>query len=142
MCTTYLACSIINQLKNVGIYVGGYPRLIRLNPFARFKTRGNGGISFKIDMEKYGDEKIDLAKKIVLEGVEKLSQMSCENTNPGVVFYKGDITTKMENYAMKAIYSIISLEEAEDFAKKIGAEIHKFKKEGGHWFYCSYCLSS
>lgn len=131
MCTTYLACSIINQLKNVGIYIGGYPRLIRLNPFARFKTRGNGGISFKIDMEKYGDEKIDLAKKIILESVEKLSQMSCENTNPGVVFYKGDITTKMENYAMKAIYSIISIEEAEDFAKKIGAEIHKFKKGRG-----------
>jgi len=131
MCTTYLACSIINQLKDIGISIEDYPRIIRLNPFARFKTRGNGGISFKIDMDKYDGEKIDLAKKIILENVEKLSEMSCENTNPGVVLYKGDITPEMENYAMKAIYSIISIKEAEDFAEKIGAEIHKFKKGRG-----------
>lgn len=131
MCTTYLACSIINQLKDEGIAIEGLPRLIRLNPFARFKTRGNGGISFKINMDKYNSENIDSAKKIVLKNVEELSQMSCENTNPGVVFYEGEITPEMENYAMKAIYSIISIEEAEKFAKKIGAEIHKFKKGRG-----------
>ena len=131
MCTTYLACSIINQLKEVGIAIVGYPRLIRLNPFAKFKTRGNGGISFKIDIDKYNNEKIVLAKDIILENVEKLSQMSCENTNPGVVFYEGEITSEMENYAMNAIYSIISIKKAEDFAEKIGAEIHKFKKGRG-----------
>jgi len=131
MCTTYLACSIINQLKDLGISIEGYPKLIRLNPFAKFKTRGNGGISFKIDMDSYDGENIDLAKKIILENVEKLSEMSCENTNPGVVFYEGEITPEMENYAMKVIYSIISIEEAEQFGKKIGAEIHKFKKGRG-----------
>ena len=131
MCTTYLACSIINQLKDSGIDIIGLPHLIRLNPFARFKTRGNGGISFKIGIDNYGSENIDLAKKIILENVEKLSQMSFENTNPGVVFYEGEITPEMENYAMKAIYSIISIEEAENFAEKIGAEIHKFKKGRG-----------
>ena len=131
MCTTYLACSIINQLTDVGISIEGYPRLIRLNPFARFKTRGNGGTSFKINMDKYDGKKIDLAKKIILENVEKLSEMACENTNPGVVFYEGDITVEMENYAMKAIYSIISIKEAENFADSIGAEVHKFKKGRG-----------
>ena len=34
MCTTYLACHIIDKLKEVGIEIVGYPRLIRLNPFA------------------------------------------------------------------------------------------------------------
>ena len=131
MCTTYLACSIINQLKEVGIAIADYPRLIRLNPFARFKTRGNGGISFKIDMEKYDNEKIVLAKEIILDIVEELSEMSYENTNPGVVFYEGKITPEMEKYAMEAIYSIISIEKAEKFGKKIGAEIHKFKKGRG-----------
>ena len=131
MCTTYLACSIINQLKELGIGIVGYPRLIRLNPFARFKTRGNGGISFKIDINKYNNEKINLAKEIILKNVEELSQMSCENTNPGVVFYEGEITAEMENYSMKAIYSIISIKEAENFGDMIGAEIHKFKKGRG-----------
>lgn len=131
MCTTYLACSIITQLNDEGIAIEGHPRLIRLNPFARFKTRGNGGISFKIDMGRHSNEKIELAKEIILKNVEELSQLSCENTNPGIVFYKGEITAEMRNYAIKAIYSIISIEEAENFAKKIGAEIHKFKKGRG-----------
>ncbi|RBQ24250.1 tRNA(Ile2) 2-agmatinylcytidine synthetase TiaS [Candidatus Methanobinarius endosymbioticus] len=131
MCTTYLACSIINQLNNIGIKIKGNPRLIRLNPFARFKTRGNGGISFKINLKENNNEKVNLTKKLILENVEKLSELSCENTNPGVVFYKGEITQEMKNYAMKAIYSIISIEEAEKFAKKIGAEIYKFKKGRG-----------
>lgn len=146
MCTTYLACHIINQLKEENIAIVGYPRLIRLNPFARFKTRGNGGISFKIAIAEEDDEysigihyddskekvtKVQLAKKIILKNIEDLSQMSHENTNPGVVFYEGEITEAMKNYAKKAIYSIISIKEAEDFAGKIGAEIHKFKKGRG-----------
>ncbi|MCL2157709.1 MAG: tRNA(Ile)(2)-agmatinylcytidine synthase [Methanobrevibacter sp.] len=146
MCTTYLACHIINQLKEENIAISGYPRLIRLNPFARFKTRGNGGISFKIAIDEENNQnsnntyhneteekgsKIQLAKKIILKNIEELSQMAHENTNPGVVFYEGEISENMKNYAMRAIYSIISIKEAEDFAKSIGAEIHKFKKGRG-----------
>ena len=48
MCTTYLASQIINKLEDNGIELLDYPRLIRLNPFARFKTRGNGGVSLMI----------------------------------------------------------------------------------------------
>ena len=45
MCTTYLCMDLIKKLKKEGYIIEGYPRLIRLNPFARFKTRGNGGVS-------------------------------------------------------------------------------------------------
>lgn len=131
MCTTYLACHIINKLKEERIFIEGSPRLIRLNPFARFKTRGNGGISFKINIDGFSKEKIYLIKKIVLENVEILSETSCDNTNPGVVFFQGEITKEMESYAMKAIYSIISIKEAETFLNKISAEFHKFKKGRG-----------
>jgi len=131
MCTTYLACFIINQLKDEKIFIEESPKLIRLNPFARFKTRGNGGISFKINIDGFSNEKIDLIKKIVLKNVGKLSETSCDNTNPGVVFYEGEITKEMENYSMKAIYSIITIQEAENFLNKIGGEFHKFKKGRG-----------
>lgn len=127
MCTTYLACDIIRRLKKNGIDIVDYPRLIRLNPFARFKTRGNGGVSFKI----INDEKTDLAKEIVLDEVSKLSMFDCENTNPGVIFYDGEITKEMEDYAFRAIYSFITIEEAEEFGKSVGCEIHKFKKGRG-----------
>ena len=127
MCTTYLASQIINRLKDKGIELLDYPRLIRLNPFARFKTRGNGGVSFKIR----NDENADFAREIVLGEVEKLSMFDCDNTNPGVIFYEGEITKDMEDYAFRAIYEFITIEEAEEFGKSVGCEIHKFKKGRG-----------
>ena len=127
MCTTYLACHIIAKLRDNSIDIVGYPKLIRLNPFARFKTRGNGGVSFKI----INDEKVRLAKEIILDEVSKLSMFDCDNTNPGVIFYDGEITKEMEDYAFRAIYSFITIEEAEKFAKSVGCEIHKFKKGRG-----------
>ena len=77
------------------------------------------------------DQNIDLAKEIVLKYVSELSMFDCDNTNPGVVFYQGEITEEMIDYAFKAIYSIITIDEAEEFANHIGAEIHKFKKGRG-----------
>lgn len=127
MCTTFLASHIINKLKDNGIEIIGYPRLIRLNPFARFKTRGNGGVSFKIE----NDEKATLAREIVLSEVEKLSMFDCDNTNPGVIFYDGEITKEMQDYAFRAIYEFITIEEAEEFGQSVGCEIHKFKKGRG-----------
>ena len=127
MCTTYLACHIIRKLKENDISLIDYPRLIRLNPFARFKTRGNGGVSFKIA----NDDKANLAKQIVLDEVAALSMFDCDNTNPGVVFYDGEITKEMQDYAFSAIYSFITIEEAEEFGKSVGCEIHKFKKGRG-----------
>ncbi len=127
MCTTFLASQIINKLKENDIELLDYPRLIRLNPFARFKTRGNGGVSFKIE----NDDKANLAKEIVLDEVEKLSMFDCENTNPGVIFYDGEITKEMQDYAFRAIYEFITIDEAEKFGSSVGCEIHKFKKGRG-----------
>lgn len=127
MCTTYLASQIINKFKDNGIKLIDYPRLIRLNPFARHKTRGNGGVALKI----LNDDKSSLAKEIVLDEVEKLSMFDCDNTNPGVIFYDGNITKEMEDYAFKAIYEFITIDEAEKFGKSVGCEIHKFKKGRG-----------
>ena len=127
MCTTYLASQIINKFEDNGIELQDYPRLIRLNPFARFKTRGNGGVSLKV----LNDDKAALAKEIVLGEVERLSMFDCDNTNPGVVFYEGEITKSMQEYAFRAIYEFITIEEAEEFGKSVGCEIHKFKKGRG-----------
>ena len=127
MCTTYLASQIVNKFEENGIKLLDYPRLIRLNPFARFKTRGNGEVSFQIS----NSDNVDLAKKIVLDEVEKLSMFDCDNTNPGVIFYDGEITKEMQDYAFRAIYEFITIDGAEEFGKSVGCEIHKFKKGRG-----------
>ena len=77
------------------------------------------------------DDKAELAKEIVLCKVKKLSMFDCDNTNPGVIFYDGEITKEMEEYAFRAIYEFITIEEAEEFGRSVGCEIHKFKKGRG-----------
>ena len=72
-----------------------------------------------------------MAKEIVLDEVSSLSMFDCDNTNPGVIFYDGEITREMKDYAFRAIYSFITIEEAEEFGKSVGCEIHKFKKGRG-----------
>ncbi len=129
MCTTYLTHIIIKELKNYDITPLDYPRLIRLNPFARYKTRGNGALSFVLELKNHKD--VELVEKIVLDNVEKYSMFDGINTNPGVIFYEGEITQEMKDYAMGAIFSIYTIDYAEQFAEKIGARVHKFKKGRG-----------
>ncbi|MBI5679940.1 MAG: DUF1743 domain-containing protein [Methanobacterium sp.] len=129
MCTTYISSVIIDKLKDFGFNIVGYPRLIRLNPFARYKTRGNGALSFKLNVESEDD--IQKVKEIVLKNVEKLSQLDDERTNPGVVFYYGEITDELKSYSLKVIRNIITIDDAQKFAAKIGADIFKFKKGRG-----------
>nr|WP_069592524.1 tRNA(Ile)(2)-agmatinylcytidine synthase [Methanosphaera sp. WGK6] len=128
MCTTYLTCIILRKLEELGIKPLDYPRLIRLNPFARYKTRGNGALSFVVNLTS---EEVELVENIVLEYVEKYAMFDGINTNPGVIFYEGEVTEEMRQYAKSAIYSIYTIEYAEEFAKKIGAKYHKFKKGRG-----------
>lgn len=129
MCTTYICSVIIDRLKHFGFKVDDYPRLIRLNPFARFKTRGNGALSFKLKLKSQNE--VEKVKEIVLKRVEELSQLEDERTNPGVVFYCGEITEELKSYSLNAIKSIVSIEDAQSFADKIGAQYFKFKKGRG-----------
>ncbi|ADP77467.1 tRNA(Ile2) 2-agmatinylcytidine synthetase [Methanothermus fervidus DSM 2088] len=126
MCTTYIACILYHEFKSCGFEVIGYPRLIRLNPFAPHKTRGNGAVSLRVKTKN--EEKI---KNKVLNTVSNLAELEDENTDPGIVFYKGKITPEMEKFALKAIRKIVSLNEAKKLAKKVNAEIYKFKKGRG-----------
>ena len=88
-------------------------------------------VFLRFNLEISNDDNVGLAKEIVLKEVEKLSMFDCDNTNPGVIFYNGEITKEMEDYAFRAIYEFITIGEAEEFGKSVGCEIHKFKKGRG-----------
>lgn len=130
MCTTYLAYKIIEKLGLNGFKVEGFPRLIRLNPFAKYKTRGNGAVHFKVIIPLNSNE-IDFIKDIVINQLNKYSELDCENTNPCAVFYMGDINKSMKKYSLKAIHDIITIDEATSFAESIGADYYKIKKGRG-----------
>ena len=129
MCTTYITCVIISKLKDCGFNISSYPQLIRLNPFAKYKTRGNGATSFKLELKS--EQEIEKVKKIVLENVQKLSVLQDEKTNPGVVFYSGKITSELQDFTLKTIRNIVSIEDAENLLNKVGADFYKFKNGRG-----------
>ncbi len=129
MCTTYITCVIIEQLKYYGYHVSSYPRLIRLNPFAKFKTRGNGATSFMLRLNSISQ--IGEVKNIILNKVEDLSCLENENTNPGVVFLRGPITDELESFAINTIRNIMSIEDAKTMIQKLNAEYYIFKNGRG-----------
>lgn len=129
MCTTYICCVIMDRLISCGFRVDGPPRLIRLNPFAPHKTRGNGAVSFKIVLKS--KKEVEQAKKIIQDMVGNLAVMGDPKTNPGLVFYEGKITPELQDYALRTIRTIVSQEEAEKLAGNLGADIFKYKKGRG-----------
>ncbi len=133
MCTTYICSMILDHVKDCGFKVDGSPRLIRLNPFAPHKTRGNGAVSFKLVLKSKDESK--KAKKLILKMVQKLSVMEDPETNPGVVFYEGNMSGKTESelrkHALKTIRTIVKKEETEELARKLGIEFFGLKKGRG-----------
>jgi tRNA(Ile2)-agmatinylcytidine synthase len=125
MCTTYVGAVIINRLKDSGIELIEFPRLIRLNPNWKMKTRGNCAIAMKVDVQA---DQIPFIKKIVLGTVEELAELRYDTTNPGVVFYPDDeIPPELKAFSKKVVQDVATIEEAEVLAKELGAEVHKFK---------------
>ncbi|MEA1905106.1 MAG: tRNA(Ile)(2)-agmatinylcytidine synthase, partial [Candidatus Hadarchaeota archaeon] len=101
------------------------PRLIRLNPNCKFKTRGNCAITFTVETAK---QRIPEIKEIALRKVEELAELHSRGTDPGVVFYqKRAISRKLKEFSRKVVQDIVTLEEAEALSEEIGAEVHKFK---------------
>ncbi len=86
MCTTYVGVVAIDRLKTHGIAVQKYPKLIRLNPNWKLKTRGNCAVAFAVKVQNH---QVPLAKETVLRTVGELAELRVETTNPGVVFYSG-----------------------------------------------------
>ncbi len=125
MCTTYVGAVAIKRLEGLGIKLKGRPRLIRLNPNWKLKTRGNCAVAFTLSVKK---AQIPDVKELVLRTVGELAELHVETTNPGVVFYRGEkIKPAMKAFSKKVVQDVVTIDEAEALARKVGAEAHKFK---------------
>lgn len=125
MCTTYVGAVAIDRLKSQGVKLEGFPKLIRLNPNWKMKTRGNCSVSFKVDVKKH---QVPVVRETVLKTVGELAELQVDTTNPGVVFYQGGkVPASLKSFSKRVVQDIVTIEEAEALARKIGAEVHKFK---------------
>ncbi len=124
LCTTYLAAVLMDRLRPLGA-VAGLPRLIRLNPCARYKTRGNAALAFEIFSDRP-----EAVRAEALRAVRELSDFSGANTNPGLVIAEKP-TEKMAAFYRRAVTEILEISEARELLDEEGIWYRGFKKGRG-----------
>lgn len=126
-CTTYICAVLVELLSKLEVKFRDYPLLIRLNPNIPFKTRGNGCVCLRLEVE---EKMVNAVKELVLKEVGRLADLSFPGTDPGVAFLLGDIPMELKKLSEKALCDIVSLEDALQLAERYGIETHMFKDEG------------
>jgi len=124
LCTTYLAAVLMERLQPLGKIVGR-PKLIRLNPCARYKTRGNAAIAIELESDLL-EEVREMALKTLLE----LSDFSGMNTNPGLVIAPRR-TPQMTAFYRRAVTEILEIKDAKKLLDEEGVWYRGFKKGRG-----------
>ena len=125
-CTTYIAALLVEKLAKINAKFLDYPNLVRLNPNVPWKTRGNGALCLRIQLEEGLLEEV---KEFTIDTVEKYADLEYEGTDPGVVFFQGEkIPKEIRMFARNTIQGLVKLEDAISLIKKFRAEAFGFKK--------------
>jgi len=124
LCTTYLFAVLMERLQPLG-EMANLPKLIRLNPCARYKTRGNAAIAMELTSDRPEE-----VKEVALETVQELSDFSGMNTNPGLVI-ASQITPQMTAFYQRAVTEILEIKDAKKLLDEGGIWYRGFKKGRG-----------
>ncbi len=127
-CTTYIAALLVEQLEDMGCRFIDYPNLLRLNPNAPWKTRGNGAICLRLEAPEGRESEI---KKAVIDVVEANAEFRCDNTNPGVVFHVGEVPAELKEFYIDVVQTIVHLEDAERLITEYSASAVAWKNRRG-----------
>ncbi len=114
-CTTYIAALLVERLQGLGTRFIDYPNLVRLNPNVPWKTRGNGAVCLRIDVDHAIEGTV---KAAIVDSVERHAEFDCENTNPGIVFHTGVVPKPLKHFADRVIQGVVALDEAEELIEK------------------------
>ena len=119
-CTTYIAALLVEKLESLGVKFVDYPNLVRLNPNVPWKTRGNGALCLRITCD---EDIIPTVFEAVADTVEENSDLGFKDTDPGIVFFKGnDVPDEIQAFARNTTQSIVKMEQALELVKKYKAE--------------------
>lgn len=128
-CTTYVAALLVERLEKLGASFIDYPNLIRLNPNAPWKTRGNGALCLRIRCDENSESRI---KEAVVSTVEEQSDLESRGTDPGIVFLKRKRPpVEVQLFAKNATRGIVDLRDATKLIGKFRAEALAFKDGRG-----------
>jgi len=127
-CTTYIGAILVERILAIGAKFIDYPNLIRLNPNAPWKTRGNGAVALRIEC---APEALELIEDTIFEAVEENSDLDCYNTNPGAVVYAGEVPSAFKEFSKRAITSLVEIDEAVQLIKQFKASALGLKNRRG-----------
>lgn len=116
-CTTYIATLLVEDLLKDSCFAD-YPNLIRLNPNIPWKSRGNAGICLRFYSNRESNEILDLA----LNYVEEWRDQKDEKNQPGIVLLKGDVPQYIKDFGRRALYDVLTIDEAKYLAKRASAD--------------------
>jgi tRNA(Ile2)-agmatinylcytidine synthase len=114
-CTTYIGALLIARLQKDSRFTD-YPNLIRLNPNIPWKSRGNAGICLRFESKMSSEEILDMT----FELTQKYRDQTDEKNQPGIALLEGTVTSKLKEFGQRALYDVITLEEAIRTAKYLG----------------------
>ncbi len=120
-CTTHFASLVIRRLEQLGVRWCDYPNLIRLNPNIPFRTRGNGAVCLRFDMEP---ELVDEVMAIVRELLSDYAATDYANTNPGVVLLKDPLPQSVVRLAEMTIWRAVPRALVDRLISRISAECY------------------
>lgn len=126
MCTTYVGAIIAEKLLKKGATFVDYPNLIRLNPNIPYKTRGNGAVVLRVDIND-----CDTARTAAVTTVEKLAVFSDPQTNPGIAVVQGEVPAGLHTFYKRALHRLLTVEDALKTARTVGAYIKGYKNKRG-----------
>lgn len=128
-CTTYIAALLVHKLGRLGAGFIDYPNLIRLNPNVPWKTRGNGALCLRTQLDP---DTANAVKETVIDTVEEHADLEAKGTEPGIVFFEAErIPAELKAFAGNTITGVVTLKEATKLAKKFGVEAVGFKNGRG-----------
>lgn len=127
-CTTYIVARLVEELEALGVRFTDYPNLLRLNPNVPWKTRGNGAVCLRMDVEPAMES---VVRRTVVEAVEGQAEFQCGNTNPGVVFHMGEVPDFFMDFSERVVQGVVTLEEALSLIDEAGALAIGYKNMRG-----------
>jgi tRNA(Ile2)-agmatinylcytidine synthase len=126
-CTTYIAALLVEALNKDATFVD-YPNLIRLNPNIPWKSRGNAAVCLRIRSDKNADYLLDMVTYYVKEYRDREDPKN----QPGIALLKGEIPSQVKDFGKRALYDVLSFEEAMSIAEK--AKVRYSLISGGRGF--------
>jgi tRNA(Ile2)-agmatinylcytidine synthase len=116
LCTTWLGAELARRLEAAGMRVRE-GRLVRLNPNAPFRTRGNAAVALHVE----GDPA--LAFELACAAVEEFAPLEAPMTNPGVVV--ADRFLPVDCY-LRAVTDLCTVGETLDALDAAGARFRGY----------------